>query len=60
MKNLLIKAEEFKKLQDYLDEIPHKYGKQIEFFFVQVQANREKEQELIDAQKDKPDPIKGD
>lgn len=43
MKEIIIKAEEYSQLVAYLDQIPHKYGKDIEAFFNTIAIKRAQE-----------------
>jgi hypothetical protein len=52
MKELVLKNEEIKQLLDYLDNIPHKYGKSIELFLNQVAAKRVEEAKPVDTKTD--------
>lgn len=45
MTDLLIKAEELNKLLQYLDTIPHSYGKNIEAYLIELRNLRTQEAE---------------
>ena len=47
MKDLLIKAEEMTKLLNFIGELPHKYGREIEAYFNELYAARENENPTI-------------